>query len=137
MFGEEEKDISQEEIPNEVAVILRRKRMLADEAINRLNTAVISKFDRLSLRQAYQEGDEKTIHKLQNEISTKMLGPDFHEKITRFEFETLGDLQKMGYENFVKYFDLCQPIVKEVFFEGLRCTGQVFAECQDDRFGLL
>ena len=103
------------EIPRSVRRLVKKQEDLLDEAITRIRTARISKFDRIQFRRAMRKDDAAKQLEIANELGQKILGPDFQIKSIKTSFGMLRELRELGLQNYALYIQLLQPKTQEMF----------------------
>ena len=112
--GKEKEKMKTQQIPSSVSRLLKKQEALFDEAITRIKSSKISKFDRIQYRRALGEDIEKQME-VAKEIGQKVLGPDFQIKAIKTGFGMLRELREMGLQNYALYHQLLQPKMQEMF----------------------
>jgi hypothetical protein len=102
------------EIPTSVSRLVKKQTALIDDAIYRINNARISKFDKIQFRRALEEDPERQLEVAQ-EISQKILGPDFQIKAIKTSYGMLREQAELGLERYALFHQLIQPGLQQMF----------------------
>ena len=102
------------EIPASVRRLVKKQNDLIDDAIARITSAKISKFDRIQYRRSLDQSPEKQLE-VAKEIGQKILGPDWQTKAVKANYGMLREQLEMGLRSYALYHQLIQPRLQEMF----------------------
>ena len=128
-----------QQIPSSVSRLLKKQEALFDEAIARIKSSKITKFDRIQYRRAMGKDIEKQME-IATEIGQKILGPDFQIKAIKTSFGMLRELREMGLQNYALYHQLLQPKMQEMFLvlnrRGMDLMMEIINDSDLDQYGV-
>lgn len=102
------------EIPASVRRLVKKQNALIDDAIHRIKSARISKFDRIQYRRSLDQSPAKQLE-VAKEIGQKILGPDFQTKAIIVSYGMLREQLELGLQRYALYHQLIQPRLQEMF----------------------
>jgi len=102
------------EIPASVERVVKKQKALMKEAVDKIRSARISKFDRIQLRRALTKGLDEKMEAFR-EVSQKILGPDFRTKMIKCNYGQLTELKEMGLQRYAMVHTLMEPDIMAVY----------------------
>ena len=119
------------EIPSSVRRLVKKHDDLIEDAINRINSAKISKFDRMQFRRSLDQSSERRLEVAQ-EIGQKILGPDFQLKAIKINFGMLRQQAELGLQRYALYHQLVQPNLQKMFLALSEKGAELLQDILDD-----
>ena len=120
------------EIPTSVKRVVKKQKNLMREAIDRITSARISKFDRIELRRALAKGSLEEKMGIFREVSQKILGPDFRTKMIKFNYGQLTELKEMGLQRYAMVHTLMEPDVMAVYTALSDKASEILSDIETD-----